>query len=368
MGKPYSQSKALWAITRASFKAIFAQPTNIVFGLLFPIIFILIFGAFENGGGSRYSVALSPDSDTSGQFYAQLKKNPQIRIVKADTATISKQLVTGDLVAILSIHQQTDSSHGSHYNVGIKTSSASGNNIGGLTQALDYFRLKYEEQLVGDREKFITIEKPVTIAGKKRRQIDFILPGQLGFSILFSTLFGIAFTFFTLREQLVLKRFYASPVRKLNILIGIGVSRLFFQLMNVVVLIVFGHFFLHFTLVHGALTFIELILLSIIMLFLLMGVGLIFSNIVKTDAIIPLLINVFAFPQMLLSGTFFSVTVFPKWLQEICYWLPLTQFNNGTRKISFEGLHLFDLWREIGILGGWIVIIYIILLKVIRWE
>ena len=203
---------------------------------------------------------------------------------------------------------------------------------------------------------------------KKRKQIDFILPGQLGFSILFSTLFGIAFTFFGLREQLVLKRFYASPVNRLNILLGIGASRLFFQLMNLVVLILFGYFFLDFTLQHGAATFFEMLLVSIIMLFLLMGVGLIFSSIAKTDTSIPLLINLFGFPQMMLSGTFFPVTVFPQWLQDICYFLPLTQFNNSMRKISFEGLHLYDTWKKIGILGVWIIIIYIVLIKVIRWE
>ncbi|MBL7708115.1 MAG: ABC transporter permease, partial [Chitinophagaceae bacterium] len=203
---------------------------------------------------------------------------------------------------------------------------------------------------------------------RKYRQIDFILPGQLGFSILFSTLFGIAFTFFGLREQLVLKRFYASPVSRINILLGIGMSRLFFQLVNVVVLILFGYFFLDFTLQHGALTFFEMLLMSVLMLFLLMGVGLIFSSIVKTDASIPLLINLFGFPQMLLSGTFFTIEVFPKWLQEICFYLPLTQFNNAMRKISFEGLSIFECWKEIGILGVWMVIIYAILARVIRWQ
>ena len=113
----------------------------------------------------------------------------------------------------------------------------------------------------------------------------------------------------------------------------------------------------------GLLTFIEMFVLSVVMLFLLMGVGLIFSSIVKTDTSIPLVINLFGFPQMLLSGTFFPVTVFPQWLQDICYFLPLTQFNNAMRKISFEGLHLLDTWKEIGILGIWIIIIYIILVR-----
>jgi ABC-2 type transport system permease protein len=181
-------------------------------------------------------------------------------------------------------------------------------------------------------------------------------------------LFGIAFTFFNLREQLVLKRFYASPVNRINILLGIGVSRLFFQLINVMVLILVGHFFMNFTLRHGALTAIEMILVSIIMLFLLMGVGLIFSSIVKTDTAIPLWINLFGFPQMMLSGTFFSIEVFPKWLQKVCDILPLTQFNNAIRKISFEGQSLLDCGKELGILAIWMVIIYVICARVIKWE
>ena len=127
-------------------------------------------------------------------------------------------------------------------------------------------------------------------------------------------------------------------------------------------------FFMNFTLVDGALTFFELLIMSVLMLFLLMGVGLIFSSIVKTDATIPLWINLFGFPQMLLSGTFFSVEVFPKWLQQICNVLPLTQFNNAVRKISFEGVSILDCWKEIGILGIWMVVTYAILVRVIKWQ
>jgi ABC-2 type transport system permease protein len=99
-----------------------------------------------------------------------------------------------------------------------------------------------------------------------------------------------------------------------------------------------------------------------------MGVGLIFSSIVKSDTSIPLLINLFGFPQMMLSGTFFPIEVFPKWLQEICRVLPLTQYNDSVRKISFEGLHITDCLKELGILGIWIAVTYIILVRVMKWE
>ena len=368
MSKPYSQSKALWAITRASFKAIFAQPISIVFSLLFPIIFILIFGAFGNNGVPTQKIAIRPGSDTINAMFDSLKANKFVRLVRyADTATMRDELEKGKLTGILFIEPIPDTAAKTRYLVHLQSSSASGTSLHLFLQSLENLTNKIEIAHVAPHDKQYIVQ-PEIIEGQKYRQIDFILPGQLGFSILFSTLFGIAFTFFTLREQLVLKRFYASPVKRINILLGIGISRLFFQLVNIVVLILFGYFFLNFTLQHGALTFAEMVLLSVVMLFLLMGVGLIFSSVAKSDAIIPLFINLFGFPQMLLSGTFFPITVFPPWLQDICYFLPLTQFNDAMRKISFEGLHLYDTWREIGILGIWIVVIYIVLAKVIRWE
>src|SRR5687768_10376232 len=368
MSQSYSQSRALWAITRASFKAIFAQPISIVLSLLFPIIFILIFGAFGNSGVPTQRIAIRPGSDTVNAVFDSLKANKFVRLVGySDTAVMRDELVKGKLTGILFIQPIPDTTGKNKYLVNVQSSSASGTSLYLFLQSLENLTNKIEIAHVAPGAKQYIIE-PEIVEGQKYRQIDFILPGQLGFSILFSTLFGIAFTFFALREQLVLKRFYASPVKRINILMGIGISRLLFQLVNIVVLILFGYFFLHFTLQHGALTFVEMVLVSVIMLFLLMGVGLIFSSIAKSDAIIPLFINLFGFPQMLLSGTFFPITVFPQWLQDICYFLPLTQFNNAMRKISFEGLHLYDTWKEIGILGIWIVIIYIVLAKVIRWE
>jgi len=368
MSQEYSQSKALLAITKASFIAIFSNPMSIVFSLLFPIIFILIFGAFGNNGISTQQIAIRPGSDTLNPVFDSLKSSRFVRInAYADTTEMHNDLVRGKLTGIIDMASVPDSAGKHKYLVNVQSSSASGNSFFLFLQSLENLTLKMEMAGNANRDQQYII-KPEIIEGQKYRQIDFILPGQIGFSILFATLFGVAFTFYSLREQLVLKRFYASPVNRINILVGIGISRLFFQIVNVIVLILFGYFFLHFRLQHGMLTFIEMLALSVIMLFLLMGVGLIFSSIVKTDASIPLVINLFGFPQMLLSGTFFPVTLFPQWLQDICYFLPLTQFNNAMRKISFEGLHLINTWEEIGILVIWIIIIYSILSKVIRWE
>ncbi|MGH2553536.1 MAG: ABC transporter permease [Chitinophagaceae bacterium] len=329
---------------------------------------MLIFGAFGNGGGISYRVAIAENSDTASLFYTAIKNNKVIQIINyEDQQSLQKDLIKGRLSAILTLKELKDSSGKVITIVKIYSTTASINNLEPFRQALDYLRLQLESGTSNENGS-IRIEKPMVESIRPYRQIDFVLPGQLGFSILFSTLFGIAFTFFNLREQLVLKRFYASPVNRTNILLGIGASRLFFQLMSVIVLLLFGHYFLNFTLLHGFVTFSEILFMTIVMLFHLMGVGLIFSSIVKTDTSIPLLINLFGFPQMMLSGTFFTIEVFPDWLQQICRVLPLTQYNDAIRKISFEGLHITDCLKELGILSIWILITYIILSRVLKWE
>ena len=337
----YSQGKAFLAIVKASFQSIFSNPSALFFSLLFPIIFIFIFGSFGGGGGIHYNIAIAETSDINNEVYDSIKANKLLTIVSfkniagsIDTLARRKALEKDKISAIVEIKKTTDSAGTSQYQIVYTSTTASG-------QAIEELRQKFTSVLntialkrAGVTHNYSVV--PHIYQVRAYRNIDFVLPGMLGFSILFSTLFGISFTFFQFRQQLILKRFYATPVSRMNILLGIGISRLVFQLINVVMLIGLGYFFLHFTLIHGVDTFLEMTLLTIYMLLLLLGVGLIFSSIVKSDTSIPLFINLFAFPQMLLSGTFFPIDVFPTWLQTICrYGLPLSQYNDAIRKISF---------------------------------
>jgi ABC-2 type transport system permease protein len=372
--KKYSQTKAFLAIVKASFRSILSNPSALFFSFLFPIIFIFIFGSFGGGGGVHYNIALADNADTTNEVYDSLKANTAFTIKSfkkedgsIDTAARRKSLEKDNISAIVNIVKATDTTSKNAYEIAFLTTTASVRVIEDMQQkfaaVLNVIALKKS----GAKSKPGVSFKIYQV--REYRTIDFVLPGMLGFSILFSTLFGISFTFFQFRQQLILKRFYATPVSRMNILLGIGISRLVFQLINVVMLIGLGYFFLHFTLVHGLDTFLEMTLLTIYMLLILLGVGLIFSSIVKSDTSIPLLINLFAFPQMLLSGTFFSIDVFPNWLQTICrYGLPLTQYNDAMRKISFTGLHLWDCGKELGIMAIWMVIIYAVAIKVFKWE
>jgi len=99
-----------------------------------------------------------------------------------------------------------------------------------------------------------------------------------------------------------------------------------------------------------------------------MGFGFVVSGIAKNESSVPPIANIITLPQFLLSGTFFSINVFPSWLQPISRALPLTYLNDALRKVAFEGAGLFDVTHQIFIMLIWGVVIYAVAVKLFKWE
>lgn len=356
------------AITRASLRAMFRSPNAIVFSIFFPLIFIVVFGFIGDSGGPVYRVAIDPGSDTSNAIYQGLKARPNIRFIKEkDSASLETDLVKGRITGLLSIKANKDSGSKTAYRVNFKATTASADKFSSFLPLLENIIYKIDKSRMQGFPSVAELHPEIS-AVREYRTIDFILPGQLGFSLLSMGVFGVAFLFFNLRQQLVIKRMFATPVSKTAIVLGEGISRVIFQLLTAIIIIGIGHFAFNFTLVHGWLTFAEIMILSFIALLVFMGFGFIVSGLAKNDSSIPPLANMITLPQFLLAGTFFSIQAFPKWLQPICNALPLTYFNDAMRRIAFEGAHLSDCWQQIGILLLWGLVIYSAAIKIFRWE
>jgi ABC-2 type transport system permease protein len=207
-----------------------------------------------------------------------------------------------------------------------------------------------------------------TITGREYKYIDFILPGMLGFSLLSSGVFGTAFVFLSLRLTLVIKRFFATPVKRYSIVLGEAIARMVFALAGALFIIAIGHYAFGFTLVHGFITVINMLILSALGLIIFMGFGFIISGVAKNESTVPPFSNIITLPQFLLSGTFFSTAAFPKALRVVSDVLPLTHLNNAMRKVAFEGAGLGDVTHQLLILAAWFVGIYIVAVKTFKWE
>ena len=311
------------AITKASLKGVFRSPSAVIFSFVFPLIFILVFGFIGSSGRVSVRVAFDPASDTANRVYNGLKNVSALNVVEKDSAELIKDLEKGRISAIISLKKDPDTTKPVH--VHLKTSEAVN------PQNIQVLRSIIEGRIKGMNEASfpntpsvaVISNEVVKIEGRPYRTIDFILPGQLGFSLLSAGVFGVAFIFFSLRQTLVLKRFFATPIKRQYIVLGEALSRVLFGLITAVVILIIGHYAFNFTLVNGWVTFLEMLVLSFLGLVVFMGFGFIVSGLAKNESVIPPFANLITLPQFLIGGTFFSTDVFPGWLKTIADIMPL---------------------------------------------
>lgn len=369
--KSYSQVKAMLAITKASLHAIFRSPSAVVFGFAFPFIFILVFAFMGSGGGfTTYKIAVDNKADTANELYKVLENTHGLSIIKYnDKSILEKDLQNGKLAGIINIQKNLKGNP--PYKFTLKSTTASNDKWPQFITLVQSVINKISNKIYPQRPVYADLDfnfqRDIKVI-RKYKSIDFILPGQLGFSLLASGVFGVAFMFFSLRTTLVLKRFFATPISRTYIILGEMFSRVLFQMLTAIVIILAGYYFFDYTLIYGFETFIELLVLSFIGLVVFMGMGFIVSGIATNDNTIPPLANIVTLPQFLICGTFFPIDVFPKWLQWLAQVLPLTHLNNALRDVAFNGNNLWDERWEIAILLLWGVVVYTVAIKVFKWE
>lgn len=367
----YSQYRAMWAITVASLRAIMRSPSAMVFSFVFPFIFILVFGFIGNtGGGQTYRIIVDKKSDTLNELFVALKNTPGVKIQRYDNEKDQLlDLQKGRVAGIIRISKTANTA--APYDITLKSTTSSNDKWPQLKALIESRINDISDKLNPGRPAYATFNFNYKNDVREIRQyktIDFILPGMLGFSLLSSGVFGVAFMFFNLRNTLVLKRFFATPISKTFIILGEGISRVIFQMITAIVIIGAGYLCFGFTLIHGLQTFMEMLVLSFIGLMLFMGFGFIVSGFAKSDSSIPPFANLITLPQFLLGGTFFSADAFPAWLQPFSKALPLTHLNTAMRKVAFEGQNLWEVRIEILVLLLWAVLVYAIAVKVFKWE
>lgn len=364
----YNQLKAMLAITKASLIATFRSPQSIFFSLFFPIVLIWIFGSLagSSSGVPSVEVAFEKEIDTTSVLYLQLAHDPFLKIADRTKKDVEDELRKGRLAAIIGIRQNADTAV-TPFQVHLRTSSASQREFATLQTVLQNTIHEVDNIYFPERRTVATIQQSV-VEGRRYKMIDFFLPGMIGFALIGSAVFGIAFLFYSLRETLVLKRMYATPIRRGYIILGESISKVLFQLLTVVVLILFGYFMYDFYLAQGIITFFNMLLLCFLGLLVFMGFGFLISGMAKNQNVIPVYANLFMFPQYFLSGTFFPKTALPAAVQPLLQFLPLTALNDALRNVAFEGSSLWSCWPQVAVLSVWGVVVYAVTARFFRWE
>jgi ABC-2 type transport system permease protein len=197
------------------------------------------------------------------------------------------------------------------------------------------------------------------------RYIDFLVPGLLGMGLMGGGLWGLGFVTVDMRIRKLLKRLVATPMRKVDFLASLMISRLLFMVPEVLVLLLFAWGVFRVTIAGSLAAVVFLILLGA---FSFAGLGLLIACRVKTMEAVSGLMNLVMLPMWVLSGIFFSSERFPEFLQPFIRVLPLTALINALRAVMLEGAPLLSQWGEVLTLALWGGISFLLALRFFRWS
>lgn len=356
-----NQIKPFFALFKASFTSTFRNRTTVFFNFLFPFVFITIFGILGNSN-IKLEIGVRPESLTSGPIYEAINKVEVFKLIPDSNQVIDDKLKKGQLPVAITITQNENL-----FNIQLDQSTATQGSAETIAMIISNIVAQINRPQDPSYQELVTL-KTNQIEGRTYRQIDYVLPGQLAFAILMNALFGIGFSLVVLRKELVLKRIFATPTSRLTIIFAESLSRVVLAIMQAVVIILVGHFLFKFTLADGAITFINMLILSLIGIVVFLGFGLLIPGISKDENSVSVTAQLIMMPQLFLSGAFFQIEAFPLFVQNIAHLLPMTFLNEAFKKVAFEGLSILDCGYQIGGMLIWAIVLYAIDVKIFKWE
>lgn len=373
-------NKSLYTVlvfTRLNTRRFFRDKLAIFFGILFPLIFLFVFGGISGGNNApsfKVAVINQSDSQFSKQFVRDLGKSDVIKIDEAikTESQATDRMGKGQLDATITLPkdfgQVADGVAAASYPTGKAIVSYTQNNATagqGLSTAL-------EGQFAKLNQQFTKVDPPLTVETKQTNQksltsFDYTFAGLLGFSIVGMGIFGPINVFPELKKQGILRRLHTTPLKVWQYFLSTMLSQAVIGLVSLAVMFLVAIFvpFFHLRVVGNYLEIIPFLVFSIMTI---LGIGLAIGGWAKNERQAAPLSNIIVFPMLFLSGTFFPRFAMPEWLQTVSSFLPLTPIIDGIRLLTTQGLHLVDLGPQLGLMAIWSVVIYAIAFRVFRWE
>lgn len=362
----------VWAFFSVNLKRLFRDKTALFFTFLFPLIFLFVFGSLNSGNNSvSFNVAVINESKApfAKQFVSQLDKQKAFKIDKdvKGFSLANEKMGRGELDATIELPPSFgEVQAGKTYPSGQAIVHYTENN----QSAAQTLTTVMQAELQGINTKLVKSETPLTVTSKQNNErslssFDYTFTGLLGFAVLGSGIFGPINVFPELKKMGILRRLHTTPLRVWQYFLSVMLGNAVVGLMSLAVMFAVAIAVFNLKVVGN---YFELAVFLAIGIISVLGIGLAIGGWAKNERQAAPLANIIVFPMMFLTGTFFPRFLMPHWLQDITTFMPLTPVIDGARLIATEGKGLLDLGPQLAVMGGWIIVIYIIAFRVFRWE
>jgi ABC-2 type transport system permease protein len=342
---------------------------GLFFGLIFPVVLILIFGAIFSGTPGTINVyAQNQDIGAFGQnigndFLTALNESSTIKVITVDTSeNFSDYLAAHSAADGIVIPPNFTENYISEQPVnvtvyGSPASSTSGIVSGTVNGYVNYFNL---QRFGGTMLIGLT---STTVNTQQTSYIDFLIPGLIGFSILTNPMFSLVNIAADYKKNKLFKQLSLTPLTKMEWLIAkvlfyIVLSSAGFLLMVGVGVFAFGA---HVTL---SLWLIPFLFLGPM---LFASLGMLVGTVAKNPETAGVIGNIVTFPMMFLAGTFFPIESMPGYLQSVARILPLYYVTEGLNNIMVYN-NIPSALIDVAVLGIITIIIFILAVKLFKWR
>jgi ABC-2 type transport system permease protein len=152
------------------------------------------------------------------------------------------------------------------------------------------------------------------------------------------------------KEKGTMEVLLVSPVKPLMIIISKAIPYLVLSFVILIIILLMATFVLD---VPVAGSIVWILLVSLIYILLALSLGLLISNIAKTQ-LVALLMSamVLLMPIVMLSGMMFPIESMPKILQYVSAVIPPKYYIQAMRKLMIMGVGITDVLTEVGILSA----------------
>jgi len=191
----------------------------------------------------------------------------------------------------------------------------------------------------------------------KSNVLDYIAPALLATLALFFSFLLTGISFLRERSQGTMERLMASPVSRLDIVVGYLFGFFVFALTQTIIILLFTIYVLD---VHYYGDLWQIFVFQVVIIAGAVNLGIFISTFARNEFQMVQFIPLIIIPQIFLCGVIWPVEQMPDYLQWLSVILPLTYGVDGLRDIMLAGKSLLDVGFELAVLAGFAIIISIV--------